>query len=396
MTSRPYAEIDPVLRAAMALVAADGLKGLSLRPLAEALGTTVSALSHRFGLKDELVAALIEAACAEDCAFLDDWLARIHALAPVDGVLLAELADAIFDDMVGPHGQRTLFYCELAQGAPSRPEIAVPFAAWRARRLAFWQAAAAALMRPDLAEALDAYSIDETAHGLAIGNLAAYRWLRRLCLRRLCCGLAPAPDGSDQRQFAVFHAALGNLTDGPGRYPAPGMNEWQANAARHVSALIIAHGADAVTHRAVAGRAGIASSTLAYHFPRQEDLLKAGLNDIIMRTHGMIDAPSPQADDGGFALSSVEIARATFAVALAATRMPDLRAFAADMRRRRGENYIVHLNRHAPAGMEYDIVAAQALAMTGIGRLILDGVVDPAGGDAAFALVAQLRESGFR
>lgn len=71
MPKRADTDLPSVLNAAMTLVAANGLGGLSLRPLAEQLDTTVSALSHRFGLKDTLVASLIAAARAEDGAFVD-------------------------------------------------------------------------------------------------------------------------------------------------------------------------------------------------------------------------------------------------------------------------------------------------------------------------------------
>lgn len=391
MTAQADTTLPSVLYAAMSLVAADGLRGLSLRPLAERLGTTVSALTHRFGLKDSLIATLIEAAREADGAFLDVWLARIEALDVRDGALMADLADAVLDDMVGPEALRSRFYCELLQGVPSRPEIAASLAAWQTRRLAFWRAAVAPLGQVDLGETLHAASTDEVAHGLAIGDLAAYRWLRRLTLHRLCCGLAPAPGSSDVRQFTVFRAALGDLGADRGRYHAPDVSAWQAKAARHVSALIVAEGADAVTHRAVAARAGLPNSTLAYHFPRQEDLLKAGLHDIIERAQGRIDAA--QTSEPDYEMSSVEIARSTFAIALAAARIPSLKVFAADMRRRRGENHLIRLSRLTDGDSPFDLLSAQALAITGIGQLILDATQGSTANGNAFALMERLQHN---
>lgn len=389
MINSAETSLPAALHAAMTLVAAQGLKGLSLRPLAEQLGTTVSALSHRFGRKEMMVAALIDAAREADAAFFAIWRARIAALDVRDGALLGDLADAVLADMAGPDRLRTQFYCELLQGAPSHPEIVAPMSAWQIQRRDFWRTVAAPVGHPDLGDVLHAFSTDEANHGLAIGDLAPYRWLRRLNLQRLCCGLVPAADATDLREFAVFHAALGDLLAAPGgRYRSPTMNAFQAKAASHVSALIVAEGADAVTHRAVAARAGIASSTLAYHFPRQEDLLKAGIHDIIIRTQGRID--QPQTSEPDYELSSVEIARATFAVALAATRMPSLAPFAADMRRRRGENYLIRLNRLVSGTSPFDLLSAQAIAITGIGQLILDAVLDPSHAPA-FALVERLQ-----
>jgi AcrR family transcriptional regulator len=371
----------------MSLVAADGLKGLSLRPLAEHLGQTVSALTHRFGLKDELLNALIEAAVIQDSAFLDRWLDRIQALNVRDGATMAELADAILSDLAGPEALRTRFYCELLQGVVSRPELAPAVAAWSARRLAFWTEATKGLDRAELDTILHAFSVGDAAYGLALGDLAAYRWLRKLNLRRLCCGLIPADNAQDLRQYQVFRQALGELFDDPSRPVTPPLTEWQAKAAPHISAVIIAEGADAVTHRAIAARAGLANSTLAYHFPRQEDLLRAGAVDMISRARQATAAPARESD---FQLTAIQSARATFALALIATRMPGFKAVAADLRRQRGENYVGVLEREMGERV-FDVVATQALSLTGMGRMMLDAVMDPAASDAGFKLSERMR-----
>lgn len=382
-------DLQPILQAAMRLVETNGLRGLSLRPLAEHLGLTVSALSHRFGLKDELVGALIEAAVAQDAAFLDRWLDRIAAMQVRDGALMAEVADAILSDIAGPEALRTRFYCELLQGAATRPDLIPAVAAWSARRLAFWRAACAGLAPlapegPDLGEILHDFSMGDAAYGLAIGDLAAYRWLRRLNLRRLCCGLIPPDNAQELRQYEVFRAALGELE------PAGGatLTDWQAKVAGHISALIIAEGADAVTHRAIAARAGLPNSTLAYHFPRQEDLLRAGMADVSDRVR-RATAPGPGGDAPEYQLTAIETARATFALALVVGRMPGLKAAAADLRRRRGENYVGYIARERGAAA-IDVVSAQAISVTGTGRLMLEAALDPAGNQAGFQLTDRM------
>ncbi len=390
MTNQAATGIQTVLQAAMTLVATHGVRGLSLRPLAEQLDTTVSALSHRFGLKDALLASLIDAAREEDDLFFDTWLARIRAIEVRDDALLADFADAILGEMADRERLRAQFYCELVQGSASRPEIATLFASWRDQRLAFWRAATESSDRPELGDILHAFSTDESAYGLAIGDLAAYRWLRRLNLHRLCRGLAATADRSDLQQFTVFHAALGDLLGPPEPLEPPAMSEWRVKGARHIAELIITEGADAVTHRAAAARAGVANSTLAYHFPRQEDLVKAGLNDIVNRLGVFMDTSSPALDVQSYELTSVEIARATFAVALAATRMPDLKAIAADTRRRRGQNLMVRFNRQALGASPLDLLSAQAISMTGIGKLMLDADLDPAPDAAAFRLAERM------
>ncbi len=380
-------DLQPVLHAAMSLVEADGLKGLSLRPLAERLGQTVSALTHRFGLKDDLLNALIAAAITEDGVFLDRWLARIRALEVRDGATMADLADAILSDLAGPEALRTRFYCELLQGVVSRPELAPAVATWSARRLDFWRAATADVGRPDLDDVLHAFSIGDATYGLALDDVAAYRWLRRLNLRRLCCGLISPDNTRDLRQYQVFRDALGELLDEPNRPAPPPLTAWQAKAAPHISAVIIAEGADAVTHRAIAARAGLANSTLAYHFPRQEDLLRAGAADMVARSRQATAAPARESD---FQLTAIQSARATFALALIANRLPGLKAVAADLRGRRGENYVGVLAREMGEQV-FDVVAAQALSLTGMGQMMLDAVMDPAVSDAGFRLSERMR-----
>lgn len=367
------ADPQPVLRAALNLVAADGLRALSLRPLAEQLGTTAPALLRRYGSKDALIANLVEAAIAEEGAFLDAWLARIKALDVRDGARMVEIADAVMSDLAGSEAARTRFYCELLQAAATRPEIAASVADWSARRLAFWRDASKGLDNADLGEILHAYSVGEAGYGLALGDVAAYRWLRRLNLRRLCCGLIPDDPGQDLKEFAVFSAALGELFDGrPANAP---MTEWQASAVGHISELIIAEGADAVTHRAIAARAGLANSTLAYHFPRQEDLLRAGLDDVVARVRRAAGTMASDAPPE-FYLTAIQSARATFALSLVTQRMPSLKAVAADLRRRRGENYVGYLERQLGEPV-FDLLASQAMSLTGLGQHTLDAVLAP-------------------
>jgi DNA-binding transcriptional regulator YbjK len=382
MSPKTDIETGRLLQAAMELVSANGLRAFTLRPLAAKLETTVSALTYRWGAKGALVTRVIEAACAEDVAFLDIWLARIQAVSqPVSG-LFADLIDTVFDDLAGAHVLRQQFYCELLQGAISRPDVVAPLQSWMDRRLSFWVSASQHLGRPDLAKALHAYCTDEAAHGLALGDQPAYRWLRRLCLRRLCAGAAPDA-GADLELFAAFYGALGEATPSTDeRYASSSREGVRGRAARHISTLIIREGADAVTHRGVAAEAGLPSSTLSYHFPRQEDLLRAGLEDIIVRLQSAADSAPDGPLTGAAEQTQAEMVRATFAVALAATRMPNLKSFAADMRRRRGENLHKLVNRHAPADAKIDRLTAQSMAIEGIGAILLSGVtalsVEPA------------------
>jgi len=381
MPARQNLELSNVLDPAMEIVAEAGFGALTLRPLARRINSSVSVLTYRFGAKDDLLRHLIEAARAEDQTFFDIWRRRLQSATAFTGVELAESGAAVLSDWAGPHRRRALFFSELIQASAHQPLWAM-LAPWCADRLEFWRELSDRLEpRPpfDLALALQAYCIDEGAHALALEPNGAYVWLRRLSLRRLCCGIAADRDGAgDQALFAAFCEELGELPDdlGVDVEPSP-ENPKLASVVSHMSALIVEAGVDALTHRALAARAGVASSTLAYHFRTQEDLVKAGLEDIVRRLRTEIDAQvsaiaASEEASSQTSYTGLEIVRATFAVALAATRMPRMLACAGDMRRLRGVNISKVLQARL-GDLRADALAAQALSVTISGQMMLSG-----------------------
>jgi DNA-binding transcriptional regulator YbjK len=373
-----------ILTPALDMVAEEGLGALTLRPLAQRTNTSVSALTYHFGVKDDLLRHLISTARTEDQAFFDGWRRRLDAVNSLSSVEMADLVEAILSDMVNCHQRRALFFSELVQASAHQPGVDIMLLPWLDDRLRFWRDLTGRLSPVadiDMAEVLHAYAIDETVHALALEALPAYRWLRRLTVRRLFTGFVSAgPAAGDADLFRVFYDELGQLPDAFGvDHEAAALNHKQAAIVGHISELIVSAGIEAVTHRAVAGRAGVAASTLAYHFRTQEDLVKAGLEDIIRRLQTQV---SDLTADGGRQTfvrefghrpySSIEIARATFAVALSATRRPQLLACAADMRRRRGINLHKILKAEFP-DPRFDPLAAQALSVAAIGQIVLSG-----------------------
>lgn len=383
MPPRHLPETYEILEHALNLIAENGLEALTLRPLAQSLGVSVSSLTHRFGSKEALLAQLIDAARASEAETLSQWRERLSGVGMFSPDALAESLDLILCDLATTHARRSLFYCELVQISGPQPGLWPLIIPWVDDRLAFWSALASRLSPQPayaLGSMLHAYITDELAHALALEPLADYRRLRRLGLKRLCGGLHPVGGSNGDQVLADFCiAALGDIpgdiaVDHNAR-PPKGM---AARLVGHISDLIVDEGAGAVTHRAVAARAGVASSTLAYHFRTQDDLIRAGLEDIIRRMTS--DLRGLIAGDAGpipNPYSAVEIARATFAIALWATRRPSMLACAADMRRLRGINLHKILVRHLPS---LDPLAAQAMSVTGIGQLMLTG---HAGRDAA-------------
>lgn len=102
---------DPERRAAWTEAATDyvlehGLIGLSLRPLAAALGTSDRMVLYHFGSKDELVADVLR--CSNDRA-----VARLVALPPSDG-MQAAVADLWAEVQSDPTDRCTRIYIQAA------------------------------------------------------------------------------------------------------------------------------------------------------------------------------------------------------------------------------------------------------------------------------------------
>jgi AcrR family transcriptional regulator len=371
--------------AASQIVAEKGLGGLTLRPLAQRLGTSVSAITHRFGQKGDVLAAVCAAAAAAEATMLAAWRRRFEGLGGLPAEAVAEIVDTILDDLVQAGRQSTRICCELIQAAAWQTELQASLAPWLAHRSAFWTfVAGLAKVRPpfDLGAALHAYATDELAHGLALNDDPAYRWLRKLGVRRLCAGLFPGDRPWDAGSFDSVHAELGAgvaQIDRDGRYRVEKRSEMLAAVGRHIADLILHGGSEAVTHRSVGQRAGMPATTLVYHFPRQTDLLKAGLEAIIDSLQARVDQDA-RTNRGIDQSGAADIAVATFAIALAAARFPELRPFAADMRRRRGENGYIQLRRLSANPDRIDMLTAQALSVAAIGDMLLRRANGTAGG----------------
>jgi AcrR family transcriptional regulator len=85
MGRRPDAERRlELLDQVVAYLAEHGLAGVSLRPMAKALGVSVNALVHHFGTKDELVVAALERAADVQAQLEQLWLERQPGLREAD------------------------------------------------------------------------------------------------------------------------------------------------------------------------------------------------------------------------------------------------------------------------------------------------------------------------
>jgi AcrR family transcriptional regulator len=106
-----------LLDAAVDYVVANGVSGLTLRALADAIGTSHRMLIYHFGSKEGLLVAVIRAVEAAQRQFFAALVAADPGLAPGDGI--RQMWRHFTDPSLGPH-ERLFFeiYGQALQGRP--------------------------------------------------------------------------------------------------------------------------------------------------------------------------------------------------------------------------------------------------------------------------------------
>jgi AcrR family transcriptional regulator len=395
---------------ALEIVARHGLDMLTLRPLAHSAGVGLTTVTNIVGTKSELMKQLIDAARRLDHQARAPFRVMLAQPVKLTATELAEFCDLVLETLTQTSTPVTVFFCEAVQAAAYDDEINAALQPWLRDQEDFWRdlTRAAAASRADiLAQALMAYSIDEMAHGCALGGLPDYRRLRRLCLVKLCEMMVEDPSGDKPQasfQAALFEHlfdALGLIEDtiGIDKVAHPS-REAQIEGFAGAAAQILVHkGAGAVTHRAVAAEAHVAGSTLAYHFKTREDLIKGAMIHIIRRLkNSLYGEPAAQtANDPERSpyQAGYEIARSTYALALEASRRPIFLSSAADMRRKRGVNLKEIFNAERPDDQKIDMLTAQTLSVVSIGAGVLNSPKGITGAiETSYALIRQLMSAG--
>jgi AcrR family transcriptional regulator len=386
-------QADTLLAAACAIVATEGLAGLTLRPLAAALGVSVTVLSTRYGARVDVIAAICDAAAAHDASILAAWRARLVSLETLPPTIAADLAETILEELVTRERAVSMLYLEVLHACTWDETLRPAFAPWAEVRRGFWNGFA---MRAGLAPALHDWwhgcTITELAYGIVLDPVPSYRMLRRLCLRRLFAGgTAQVPPTGDAALFALLLTEMRHADVAVEASPAPA---WLALAARACAIRLAAQGVGALTHRAIAAEVGIAHTTLSYRFPTQNDLVVAGLEYIVAHILSAVDADSldelqrRRLDGDG---PRLDLARASFAVALAAARMPALAPYVASLRSRRGGNLVKVFGKYLPATPGIDALCAQvvSLGLTGLTITQPPGAASEQAVAAAFSAAAK-------
>ena len=135
---RKALQADALLAAACHIVGRAGLAGLTLRPLAESLGVSVTVLTNRYGARADVVAAICAAACERDRAWCTGWRKMLSALGTVPPAVAADLVETMLEDLVTRERAISTLYLEMLQACAWDASLRSAFAAWEQERRAFW------------------------------------------------------------------------------------------------------------------------------------------------------------------------------------------------------------------------------------------------------------------
>lgn len=329
---------DRLVEAVLSAWEQGGHAAVSARGLARATGLPVSSIYHHFGDLEQLYATAHERArtraerwCAQR---LDELADSANGLASLAGLLAATIDDWC-------EGERVLAFawreCQLLAARDSRH--AAPAARWRSLWSEFWQAVCDRLAIGPAAE-LTARLFDGESF------LHMLRWRRsvdRAGLEELCRGWAAWMDGTlappaPWRQIARDYAQRSGFRRE--------LREETADRITAAAAMMLERGGVAgVTHRAVAGEAGLTLGVVSHKFRTSADLLSAAFEETYCRAvptadmdpehlrdldhTNLLERIGKQAGTERFRLAIVELM-------MAAMRDPALAPFAAQLRYLRG------------------------------------------------------------
>ncbi|GGE94592.1 TetR family transcriptional regulator [Sphingomonas prati] len=352
-----------ILDAARAVIAEQGLAGMSLRTVAQQAGLSVGAISYRFGDRAALVAAILEREIAVKTAERVDWTARVRGVDPVAAEILPDLVIAWLEAGAGARRTSAIVTCELALLASRDPAALPGMATLFAAVDAVWSD-----LLPDdagLARRIASYCRDEQPFSILLSGDTDYRLLRQSTVR----GLLRDPGAAVRPAWGEWHMGLVERLAVPaavalGQTTVP--EGAKAVIAGHAADVIVAQGVAALSHRVVAQASGIAVSSIAHHYPSHRDVLFAGVEAIYRRMRAGIVA------GGRTPPSSSDIIRLTHECALHALSNPAFLPFAIDMRRRRAENVHPQIAEWLDIPMGSDRARVQAVVMGLIGEGLLN------------------------
>lgn len=367
-------EVQRVVDAARSVIAAGGIAGMSLRNVAEAAATSVGSISYRIGDRAALIAAVLDREIELAAAARMEWRDRVGDRDPVASGILPDLICEWLDEGAGARRTSAIVQCELALMAGREPRSLPAIAALFEAGEALWRDLL--LRSPQgarLARLITRYCLDEQVFSILLTDEPDYRLLRHSTIRGLLRdgSVAADPATTPWHMALVERLAIPAAAAFDEASPIPQGSK--GVIADRIADIIVEQGVGALSHRIVAQAAGVATSSLAHHFPTHRDVLFAGVEALYRRMRSQIRTTDARIGSG-------DIIRLTHECALSALTNPAFRPFAIDMRRRRAEN--VHTLYAQWLGIEEnsDRARVQAMVMVAIGnglRTLAEGAEFP-------------------
>lgn len=249
--------------AAVEIVAERGLAALSVRDLAAAIGKSTTVIFNLFQTKAGVLAAMVEAAMAEDVAFHDAFLAQVDG-APLDQRRMVDITARYLLARAEPSARFARIWEEILIDPEGARAARAPLARWLAMRRDKLDRLLA--RRPPLAR-LSAvylpYLLMEELYAAALARRLDYELLLRESLEGLMAMAFDQPSGGEAKVAQWFTDAL-VLPEPPSKRYDP--RSVKMRLLDIAADQILERGISAVTHRAVTRAAGVSTSTILYHF----------------------------------------------------------------------------------------------------------------------------------
>jgi DNA-binding transcriptional regulator YbjK len=327
------------------LVAIQGVRGATVRRVADRAGITLAALVRTFGGKPRLLAAALDHALAEEMARFDRLRRVMLDLAPGEGdrgALLWSLTPPTSDSA----RQLQLVLAEMLLQSADLPELRIVCRRWIARRRDLFRAMIGpGGDRRDRADLLMLAQLAEELFAPACADSFAWQLVAATGFAEMGAALGlwpPQGETADRMRVAErFHA-------NPASAPAEAEANGSARAAilSAAASIVADHGIAAITHRAVARRAACSLAATTYHFGSIADLIEAAVLEVFRKSRSAGTGGRLKLGPGGIrawiagrdapSLSERLGTRAMAEIALASARGQVARERALAIRRHRG------------------------------------------------------------
>ena len=380
-TNQPLPEDDSgrqrIVEEAIALIAAAGIRGATLRDVAARCGAGVASIAYLFGNKDGLIAECFATVVQRDRERLAALAAECEAMA-IGPELAGPFLWTLCEEAGGERRTEMLVLIELWLAAAAQPRFAEICYDWlRARRDAFRGFAAHFGADPLAFDIIGLHLLSESGFAVSCHGSAVYRLLARAGFIEAIARVAGLGNADTTPGLAALATRF--FADPETGQAREAMEirggrgaESRARIIDAAASVIEEEGLAAVTNRAVAERAGVSLALTTYHFKSVTELAFAGILRVFEKVNAGFAHNASQAPPSAAMLERIRSrsqpsgverlrSRSMAEISLAAARGAAIEPFGLAMRRQRGTITHASLGRGAMDGVTRTRAASHAL-----------------------------------